>query len=118
MKKIIGCKCQFCGETDCKEFYGHKKTVCGDCHNQYTTRLGKSKRDYAIQKLGGCCVVCGYNKFSGSLDIHHLNPAVKDSRFKNFRGWSIERIKKEIENCVLLCRNCHNEHHYNGLTIL
>ena len=27
-------------------------------------------------------------------------------------SFSLEKIKKEIEKCVLLCRNCHADYHY------
>ncbi len=30
-----------------------------------------------IQKFGGKCVVCGYNKYAGALDFHHLDPKTK-----------------------------------------
>ncbi len=103
-------KCK-CGETDPSKFYGHKKTVCGKCHNAYTLEAGKRKRDYALNKLGGKCSNCGFDKWSSSLDIHHTDPSIKDSKFGSFRGWSLERIDKELVSCVLLCKNCHSAFH-------
>jgi hypothetical protein len=29
------------------------------------------------------------------------------------RGWSFERIMKEIKKCVVLCSNCHRKHHFS-----
>ena len=100
-----------CGETDPTKFYGHKKTICGMCHNQYNLQKGQEKRLFAIKTLGGKCVECGYGKYTGSLEIHHLNPETKDKHFSSMRGWTKERILSEIKNCVLLCRNCHAEVH-------
>lgn len=27
------------------------------------------------------------------------------------RLWTIDKLKKELENCVLLCKNCHSAYH-------
>lgn len=106
-----------CGETDPSKFYGHKKSICGKCHNEYTTRMGNEKREKAIRIKGGRCSGCGYNRYFGSLDFHHLDPKQKDSKFRNLKGWSWKKIEQEIAKCVLLCANCHGEVHA-GLRII
>lgn len=47
------------------------------------------------------------------LDFHHLDPAFKEIEVGNAcrRGWSLEKIFKEIEKCILLCANCHRKEH-------
>jgi len=57
----------------------------------------------------GCCI-CGYNKYSGALDFHHINPEEKEIRItgKHFCSGS-EKITREISKCMLLCKNCHYE---------
>jgi hypothetical protein len=105
-EKPYRCKC---GETDPSKFYGHKKTICGKCHNAENTRRGKEKINKAIEYLGGECKnpdCCGW-KYKGSLDIHHLDPNKKDPNFTGKRGWRWDRLKKELDHCVLLCKNCH-----------
>lgn len=99
--------CEKCGETDKNNFYGYKKKLCNKCHNNYVLKKGREKKQFARQILGNKCKICGYDKFEQALDIHHLNPSLKDINFKSMRGWSIERITQEIENCILLCKNCH-----------
>jgi transcriptional regulator with XRE-family HTH domain len=106
--------CKKCGVTDKALFYGNDKEVCGECHNNRVKESGKEKRAYAVKKLGGKCISCGYKRFECSLDIHHTDPTKKDINFKSMRGWSLKRIDKEIEHCVLLCKNCHTPFH-NGL---
>jgi hypothetical protein len=103
-------KCK-CGEINPDKFYGHKHSICGKCHNEYSIRIGHDKKAFARQLLGGECVACGFNKYENSLDIHHLNPLNKDPNFPNMRCWSLERIKNELKECVLLCRNCHTALH-------
>lgn len=100
-------KCKHCGTVEPDRFYGSKRFVCGACHNQYTIQKGRDKRLMAVEALGGTCVICGFNKYLVSLDIHHLDPTKKDARFKQMRGWSWGRIQNEIADCVLLCKNCH-----------
>lgn len=99
-------KCS-CGETNPEKFYGNKTTVCGRCHNKYTTKLGQENKNRAREFLGGKCKACGYDKYQAALDIHHLDPSKKDPNFKYSRGWCWENVKTEIETCVLLCKNCH-----------
>lgn len=99
--------CGQCGSTDRTKFYGHKKNICGACHSRYTLELGQEKRDKTINHLGGKCKICGFNKHSSALDIHHTDPSVKDPHFSSMRSWSWRRIEAEILTCVLLCRNCH-----------
>lgn len=112
-KRVEVHRCRKCGEEDSEKFYGNDKVVCSKCHNDRVKKAGKEKREYALKKLGYSCLVCGFDKYGCSLDIHHLNPEIKDNNFNSLRGWSLKRIDKEIEGCVLLCKNCHAGHH-NG----
>lgn len=108
-----------CGETNPRKFYGHKKKICAKCHSKATLQLAKEKREKAIKFLGSKCVApdCGFNRWTCSLDIHHLDPNKKDPNFKTMRHWSWERIEKEIAHCVLLCRNCHTAYHNGELKL-
>jgi hypothetical protein len=106
-------KCGRCGETDPAKFYGHKRRMCGPCHNAYNTKQGQDKRLRAVKELGGKCCVCGFDRYLCSLDLHHREPKSKDPKFRSIRGWSWERIAIELEKCILLCKNCHAAIH-NG----
>ena len=64
----------------------------------------------AIEYKGGKCENCGYNKSTWALDFHHKNP--EEKKFSISGGTkSFETIKKELDKCSLLCRNCHSEEH-------
>ena len=71
-----------------------------------------AKKFKAITILGGKCEFCGENNFF-KLEFHHLDSEKKEFNLNEIRGgrWSI--IESEIKKCSLLCRNCHNEFHYN-----
>ncbi len=112
VKLLYRCKC---GETDRTKFYGHKRSICGKCHGQYTIKKGQEKRSKALEFLGGRCKRCGYDEFGCSLDVHHLDPSKKDPNFGSMRGWGWKRIEKEIKNCILLCKNCHGAVHTHNI---
>lgn len=66
----------------------------------------------AREYKGGKCMLCGYDKCSRALSFHHLDPSKKDFGLSErglTRSW--ERIKKEIDKCILVCANCHMELH-------
>lgn len=72
----------------------------------------------AIDSKGGKCQICGYDKCNGALEFHHTDPDKKDFSVSvdgSTRSW--DRIKREIEKCVLVCANCHREIHA-GITQL
>ena len=65
-----------------------------------------------IEYKGGSCVVCGYNRYPGAFDLHHLDGSTKEfglSMQGLTRSW--ERVKAEADKCVLVCANCHREIH-------
>lgn len=71
----------------------------------------KAMRLRAIEYKGGRCSRCSYDRCYDALEFHHID------RRKDFgiseqgltRSW--ERIKDEIEKCILICANCHREEH-------
>lgn len=66
----------------------------------------------SIEYKGGRCIKCGYNKHPAALDFHHENPDEKDFNIgKNGHTVSWEKLKKELNKCILLCANCHREEH-------
>lgn len=67
----------------------------------------------AIEYKGGKCQKCGYNKCPGSMTFHHLDPSQKEFGISNGgNSRSFEKIKPELDKCILLCHNCHGEVHF------
>jgi 5-methylcytosine-specific restriction endonuclease McrA len=67
----------------------------------------------AVDYLGGKCSNCGYNKCLAALEFHHINPMEKDKDFAKLR-LRFNKLKPELDKCILLCANCHREHHSNN----
>lgn len=79
---------------------------------QAVSKRRKKIRDMAVEYKGGECSICGYNKCKNALEFHHTDPAKKEfglSKSGLTRSW--ERVKNEIEKCILICANCHRELH-------
>jgi transposase-like protein len=63
-----------------------------------------------VQAAGGACRLCGYDRYAGALQFHHVDPSDKAFALAD-RGVarSLDRALAEARKCVLLCANCHAE---------
>lgn len=68
-------------------------------------------KEKAVEYKGGKCVICDYNKCIKGFDFHHLDPTKKDFTIGSNSSISWEKIKNEIEKCILVCCRCHREIH-------
>jgi hypothetical protein len=85
--------------------------MCKSCFNAYCIQRWIKRKQQAIKYKGGCCQKCGYDKFYGALEFHHLDPSEKDGDWHKLRLKSWDKIKYELDKCILLCANCHREAH-------
>lgn len=70
-----------------------------------------------VEYKGGECSICGYKRSLKALEFHHIDPNEKDFTISG-KSFSYERLKKEVDKCILVCSNCHAEIHekeINGL---
>lgn len=100
------------------EFYQRRgkegsSVYCKPCTTIQTVTRQRSLKNQAIQYKGGKCSVCGYDKCNGALTFHHLNPSKKEFSIANCALTSFEKVKRELDKCILVCYNCHMEIHYN-----
>jgi len=109
--RIHKCKC---GETDKKKFHPGRYSECRECRKKWQRDRFRRLKKFYVDYKGGKCVKCGYNKCQASLDFHHLEG--KDPNWKYMRRWAKKRVLKELDKCILVCRNCHGEIHYSEYT--
>jgi len=65
-----------------------------------------------ITYKGGKCEKCGYDKpITNAYHFHHKNPDEKEFTVSRYMSRSLDRLKKEVDKCSLLCANCHAEEH-------
>ena len=51
------------------------------------------------------------SKYLGSLDFHHINPDEKEFSIGQRHMVNFELLQKELDKCILVCKNCHCEIH-------
>lgn len=93
---------------------GTRRSECKHCHTKYMQDSIAKKREFASQvkeQLG--CAKCGETR-PYVLDFHHLDPSEKENTVSRLitNTSNIEKAKKEMAKCVVLCSNCHREFHY------
>ena len=67
------------------------------------------KKALLVEYKGGKCCICGYKKHNGALDFHHVGP--KKFAIGSQRSLCMDKLKKEADQTVLVCKNCHAEIH-------
>lgn len=96
-------KCKICGNP----LGVRRKTICASCS---VVSSRKKKKLQAIEYMGNKCQMCGYNRCEANLVFHHLKPEEKEFQVAGAcKSW--EKIKAELNKCVMLCHNCHREVH-------
>ena len=89
----------------CNEEY-RKKHV-----QDHMARRAKIKAE-AVAYKGGKCERCEYDKCLEALDFHHLDPNEKEVIGALTRkSLNIEKLKDELDKCILVCCRCHREIH-------
>jgi hypothetical protein len=112
-------KCSICNiEKDINEFYkkrdqSRKKfsSNCKSCENTRSIQRQRDLKQKAIDYKGGCCQICNYDKYNGALEFHHKDPSIKDFSLGHAKMYSFEKVKSELDKCILVCANCHREIH-------
>jgi len=82
---------------------------CKRCTNEQTADRMQALKRLAVAYKGGKCAVCGYDRYLGAMQFHHVDPSSKDFTVGNKRSKTLEAIKPELDKCVLVCSRCHAE---------
>lgn len=82
---------------------------------KYQKKNRDRMREYKLQAIaykGGACEDCGSIFHPSVYDFHHLDTKEKEGNPSYFFRSGMEKAKKELDKCVLLCANCHRKRHY------
>jgi transcription elongation factor Elf1 len=93
-----------------RRWYANNK----ESEKEHVNRRKKQIRAWFVEyKSKLKCSKCGENH-PATIDFHHKTRNEKEFNiaFMSYFGYSIERIKKEISKCIILCANCHRKLHY------
>lgn len=123
-------KCDNCGKNSggnqycsnkCKINFFYKKEK-KENPNNFTAQYNRAlvRKLHLIELRNGKCEKCGYANNLSALEFHHKNPSEKEVTLnsRHLSNMSLEKIYKEFEKCLILCANCHREHHNPEMTII
>ena len=102
---------KYLNEENLEDLNNRKNKIRYKTNSNYVVDWRKRKKIELLEYKGGKCEICGYNKCIRSLEFHHRDPKEKDFTISG-KSWSFERLKSEVDKCMLVCSNCHNEIHY------
>jgi hypothetical protein len=105
---------------------GTRQAMCKNCQNEYVRKHYQMYRAKYIQKarlrnreqtrINGAflieylscrpCVDCGETDIV-VLEFDHLRDKVADVSALSREGYSLEKVKREIDKCEVVCANCH-----------
>ncbi|MGI8778784.1 MAG: helix-turn-helix domain-containing protein [Solirubrobacteraceae bacterium] len=103
-------ECPVHGRTTFVKYSATDHHRCELCRKGRVVARRRKVKALLVEEAGGGCVLCGYNRYPGALQFHHLDPAMKAFGL-GMRGLarSLEQCREEARKCVLLCANCHAE---------
>ena len=83
---------------------------CKRCRVEHVTARRRRVKRLLVEEAGGCCILCGYDRYDGALQFHHVDPSTKSFAL-SVQGVarSLEKARAEAAKCVLICANCHAE---------
>ncbi len=112
MEKYILKECKHHGLTEYIFVESEKRYRCVKCRSESVQKRRDRIKEILVEYKGGKCEICGYDKCIQALEFHHLNPNEKDFGI-GAKGYtrSIEKNKKEVDKCIMVCSNCHREIH-------
>jgi len=94
------------------KYYRH---LCVSCYSKQKTNKSKDRmekfRDY---KKSLKCNRCGYDDYR-ALQFHHIEDNKDGTIAVMARNHSWKSLEEEIKKCEVLCANCHQIEHYNGV---
>ena len=112
--------CEICGKEFILQPNSFTRKFCYNCvprqgetltQSEIVTIKRRAIKKALIEYKGGKCCRCGYNKCDRALEFHHLDSNKKDFGVANNMDKTIDKLKKEVDKCILVCSNCHAEIH-------
>ncbi len=105
--------CKDCGKTfNYNRKKGNRSHTCASC---LVAKYRKNVKKRLVEYAGGTCTICGYDKSINALQFHHKNPSEKNFTIAG-KTTSFNKLKAEVDKCILICANCHSELHENLIT--
>jgi hypothetical protein len=99
--------CRGCRTIQNRKWYeGHKQVHLENVQARKKDHRRQARQFVWDYLLDHPCAKCG-EADPHVLEFHHLHGKDKAISVMVADGWSIERIRVELEKCAVLCANCH-----------
>lgn len=113
MKQLMG-TCEKHGTTEFlvekQNETGKTRLRCKKCGYERQLKAKRLRKKELVELAGGKCSMCGYNRYLGALDFHHLDPSEKEFEIgQGLLRYSKDKLIAEMSKCSLVCKNCHAE---------
>lgn len=91
--------------------YRNWKQEWKDDHIRKIKEKGNLRKKELVEKAGGSCLMCGYNKSLRAMSFHHREPSKKifGLNSNELSSRTKKEIQEEFDKCDLLCVRCHAE---------
>lgn len=92
----------------------NKNSRCKKCGVMSVDKRRKKIKNLAVNHFDNKCHDCKKSYPNSVYDFHHLDESTKDFSISSkgyTRSW--DKIKKELEKCIMLCSNCHRIRHHS-----
>lgn len=99
-------ECKECHNKLYKKYYYNNK----DKFRDRSKRNRKEIRDFLNNIKQKGCSICGETDIA-CLDFHHLSDK-KYNISELVNSENLNKIKEELNKCIILCANCHRKIHY------
>ena len=85
---------------------------CKNCRLEYSLERRRAIKRQALDYKGWSCNSCGLidKDYPQIYDFHHIDPSQKDFAISK-NTLVFEKIKNELDKCIVLCANCHRKVH-------
>jgi hypothetical protein len=112
-------RCDLCGRRfNYDRGKGMTRNRCNSCRsNRASPEARRELKAWMIQYKGGACQLCGYLNHCAALTFHHVDPRLKRFNIAGSHGRRLETLREELDRCVLVCGNCHDELE-DGVTVV
>jgi len=115
-------KCVVCEEIKIITEFRKGRRMCKKCElnrdrykkNAAAYIRNRLNKDKAIKYFGGVCHICKKEYPAVCYDFHHIDPESKLNNPSYFlkSKWSL--AKKELNKCIMVCKNCHAIIHFDN----
>lgn len=115
-KDGLTCRCKDCQKLATKhyvkthkEYHKNYRETHEEQFKNYQKKYNEPRKKF-LNSLKRPCYKCGEDRLY-LIQFHHINPVDKSFGIAE-KVASKEQIEAEVNKCVCLCANCHQEFHY------